>query len=144
MALSFTIDQSILPSTSYDFATGNVRYANIGNGAAITASGNGSILIDGALTFEALNRTADFTANDATCVFFCNSVNNNITITLPDAATRSGRIYIVKKISANNSVTIATTGGDTIDGAASVVMAANNSVRFLMSNGTNWFVISSQ
>lgn len=125
----FSID-----GTSLDF--------RVGSGGAVTARGNGSVAIDGAFSFEAVNLTANFTANDATCGFFCNSANNNITLTLPSATGRSGRVYLIKKTSANNTVTIAPVGGNLIDGAASVVLAANNACRWVMSNGSNWFVIS--
>jgi hypothetical protein len=131
------------PVINADFSNGSVRYGALSGSGAFTVGSN-SIVIDGSFSLKASNFTANFSANDNTCVFFCNSASNSITITLPDAANRAGRIYIVKKTSANNNVTIATTGGDTIDGAASVVMAANNSVRLVMSNGTSWFVISSQ
>jgi TGF-beta propeptide len=121
---------------------GTSRDFRVGSGGAVTTRGNGSVSIDGAFSFEAVNVTGNFTANDATCGFFCNSANNNITITLPSATGRSGRIYLIKKTSANNTVTIAPVGGNLIDGAASVVLAANNACRWVMSNGSNWYVFS--
>jgi hypothetical protein len=122
---------------SLNASSGDMR---VGNSGAITTRGNGSVAVDGAFTLEAANVVADFSANDATCVFFCNTTSGNITITLPDPAGRSGRIYIVKKTSANNTLTLDASVG-TIDGFASINMVANNSYRIVMSNGLNWYII---
>ena len=139
LILNRVLGGSTTPMFSID---GTSRDFRVGTGGVVTARGDGSVAIDGAFSFEAINRTANFTANDATCVFFCNSANNNITITLPSATGRSGRVYLIKKTSANNLVTIAPIEGSLIDGAASVVLAANNACRWVMSNGSNWYVIS--
>jgi len=139
LILNRILGGSITPMFSINGTNLDLR---VGSGGAVTAHGNGSVTIDGAITFEATNRTANFTANDATCVFFRNSANNNITITLPSATARAGRVYLIKKTSANNTVTISPIEGNLIDGSASVVLAANNASRWVMSNGSNWFVIS--
>ncbi|RYD66361.1 MAG: DNRLRE domain-containing protein [Verrucomicrobiaceae bacterium] len=130
---------STIPMFSIDGTTNAVR---VGSAGSFISRGDNSVGIDGAFSFEAANFTSNFNANDSTCVFFGNTNSNNVTITLPSATGRSGRVYFIKKTSANNTLTIATTGGNTIDGAASVVLAANNACRVVMSNGTNWFVIS--
>ena len=119
-------------------STGDVR---LGIGGAIVLNGNSSVRIDGALTLESTTISANFTANNATCVFFCNTANNSVTITLPDpTATPSGRFYIIKKISANNTMTITTPVG-TIEGATTLNLTANNAFRTIICNGQNWFVI---
>jgi hypothetical protein len=130
---------NITPIFTSNFATNDIR---IGFGGALNLLSNGSVRVDGAFALEATTVTTSFNANPNTCVFFCNTINNNITITLPDVSGTLGRIYLIKKTSANNTLTIATTGAATIEGAASLILAANNAFRFLISNGINWFVIS--
>jgi hypothetical protein len=124
---------------SVDGATNAMRFGLAGS---FISRGDSSVAIDGAFSYEATTLNVNFNANDSTCGFFCNTASNSLTITLPSATGRSGRVYFIKKISANNTVTIATTGGNAIDGAASINLVANNACRLVMSNGANWFVIS--
>ncbi len=63
------------------------------------------------------------------------------TLTLPDAATCSGRTYWVKSTSSNASVlTVATVSSQTIDGLASWTITQTNKAIRLVSNGSNWLV----
>lgn len=65
------------------------------------------------------------------------------TLTLPTAASVAGRYYWIKNASSNSSVlTIATTSSQTIDGASSWTLDAQNEAVRLVSNGTNWYVVS--
>ena len=64
------------------------------------------------------------------------------TITLPTAVGSAGKTYIVKDESGAasvNNITLATTGGQTIDGAATIAIAANYGVARVYSDGANWF-----
>lgn len=66
----------------------------------------------------------------------------NISYVLPSAVTNVGRELIVKKIdSSANTVTINTTGGQTIDGLSSQTLTDQWSVFTFKSNGSNWFKI---
>jgi len=58
------------------------------------------------------------------------------TPTLPDATTIAGRIYVLKNRS-SGALTPATTGAQTIDGAAPVALP-NNAVLTVQSDGANW------
>lgn len=66
------------------------------------------------------------------------------TITLPSAVTvGNGGVYIIKDESggaAINNITIATTGGQTIDGSSSVIINTNYSSITVNSDGSNWFI----
>jgi len=121
-------------------ANGDIDLGGPSNGRILLQSG-GSVDINGALSIPTRTQTTSTTANNASCVFFCNTATSNITVTLPATSGISGRIYIFKKTSANNSLTIATTGANTIDGAATLVLNANNEFRTVISSGANWFVI---
>lgn len=73
-------------------------------------------------------------------------VNNSgsVTITLPAAATCTGRIYVIKKISAAaNDVIVDGAASETIDGnAAGKTLTAQYSSMTIQCNGTTWFIIS--
>jgi hypothetical protein len=65
-----------------------------------------------------------------------------ITITLPSAVT-SGLRYTIKKIdSGTGTVTIATTSGQTIDGATTKVINARYASATVVSNGASWNVVT--
>ena len=85
-------------------------------------------------------RTLDVTDD----VVLCDASGAAFTVTLPTAARIRGRTYTVKKTdSSGNAVTIDGAGTETIDGAATVALSTQNAFRTIVSNGTNWFVISS-
>lgn len=65
------------------------------------------------------------------------------TITLPDAANMTGEEFFVVKTDAFNNVTVATTGGQTINGAATFVLAAQYKRVTVQSDGTNWMITQS-
>jgi len=64
-----------------------------------------------------------------------------ITIELPDAATCTGRQYIIKKIdSSSNAVTISAQSGQTIDGQSSMSITTQYGIVRVVSDGSNWYV----
>ena len=61
-----------------------------------------------------------------------------LTVTLPAANQYSGRQILIKKVDASvNAVTVGITGTDTIEGAASVSLAAQWAGQGFISNGNN-------
>ena len=67
-----------------------------------------------------------------------------VTITLPTAEVRPGRIYTVKDESgaaATNNITVDTEGSETIDGSSTHVMVTNYQSVSYYSDGTNWFIV---
>jgi len=67
-----------------------------------------------------------------------------VTITLPTAEVRKGRVYTVKDESgaaATNNITVATEGSETIDGSATDVFAENYGAKQYYSDGSNWFEV---
>lgn len=81
--------------------------------------------------------TAAYNVLVSDCVVDCTGGPYNVV--LPTAIGAKGQIYIVRN-SAGGNVTVATTGGQTIDGAATVVLAAGNVTR-VCSTGANWITI---
>jgi len=81
-------------------------------------------------------------ADGTATVYLCNATAGNITINLPAAAGVTSRIYHIKKTDASaNTVTIDGSGAETIDGATTVVLAAQYESRLIVSDGANWHIL---
>ncbi len=94
------------------------------------------------ITYSTATKTANYTIATSDTVILGDATSGAITITLPAASTVSGYRFYVKKIdSSANTVTIARTGADTIDGGTSAVISVQYVTLNLVSNGTNWFII---
>lgn len=67
------------------------------------------------------------------------------TVNLPAAATAgAGKTFVIKDetgSAATNNITIDADGAETIDGAATYVMAVNYESVTVVCNGTNWFIV---
>ena len=65
------------------------------------------------------------------------------TATLPAASANNGRTFTVKNISfgSGNTVAVARTGGDLIEGGTSDTIAAGEG-RTYFSDGTNWYLVN--
>lgn len=85
---------------------------------------------------------ANTTLDDSYFTVLVNAVGGARTITLPAAALHTHRIYNIKKIDASgNAVTIDGNAAETIDGAATLVIAAQWDSYTIHSNGTGWFIV---
>lgn len=72
-----------------------------------------------------------------------NTTGGAFTITLPTAGGRIGKTFTIKRISATaNNLTVGTTGGETIDGAATFVLTAQWKYVTVQSDGGNWLVVA--
>lgn len=73
----------------------------------------------------------------------CDCTSNNITVTLPDATQDAGAMYRIKKSdSSANTVTVATTSSQTIDGVTTKSLAVQYAAIEVFSNGTNWSIVA--
>lgn len=79
---------------------------------------------------------SSYTALSTDCVINC---TGTWTLTLPTAVGASGRFYFIKNSGAG-TITMAGTGGQTFDGAASPTVAAGASLT-VCSDGANWLVL---
>lgn len=67
-----------------------------------------------------------------------------VTVTLPTAQLRAGRIYTIKDESgaaATNNITVATEGSETIDGSATDTVGEDYGAKAYYSDGSNWFTV---
>ena len=81
-----------------------------------------------------MNRATDHTK-------LCDCTSNNITVNLDTA--NPGIQYVIKKVdSTANTVTITGNGSETIDGAASQILYAQDESITIASNGSGWYIVS--
>lgn len=85
------------------------------------------------IAIKSVNETYQILETD--CVI---KASGTFTVTLP-SASRAGMNYIIKNIS-SGVITLATTGGQTIDGASTVEILLQESVS-VISDGSNWIII---
>ncbi len=80
--------------------------------------------------------TDDTTILASDQVILCDTTNKSITVTLSPSAVTKGEVFIVQKISSDtNTVTVKTTGTETIDGATTQVITDQWGTVQVVSNG---------
>lgn len=95
------------------------------------------------LTTPQATVTGAYAVTDADFTVLADASGGAFDVTLPSAVGRKGRRFIVKRISAANTVTVKSSGG-TLDGAAAasgIGLTLQYQARELQSDGTNWFVV---
>jgi hypothetical protein len=90
----------------------------------------------GGITFPITEINANY--NVDTNDYLIDVTGNTITVTLPPAASIDGKNYVIKN-SGSGVVTVATTSGQTIDGASTKSLKNNDSIE-VISNGSNWII----
>jgi hypothetical protein len=128
---------------------------NIGNGAFYvdatnskigigTTSPKSQLDIQGSFSFSTEIVTSSTTLSGNQQIF-ADSSSGNITLTLPSALTTKGRVYLIKKTSDLNSVTIQ--GTQNIDSAPTVEMLPTGTSMYsslgLVSSGVQWYITQS-
>ena len=137
-------------SSASDVAQNNQNFYFDATNYRLSISGsttpNSTLTVGGSIASGIITRTASYTLGSSDYTVLCNNTSGSISITLPIASGATGRIYVIKKISAltTNPVVIQHngSGSDLIDGASSVSITSQYSAYTLQSDGTNWNVIS--
>jgi hypothetical protein len=92
------------------------------------------------LGIRSISSAPTITAADYTLV--CDATAAGFTVTLPAAATNTGRIFNIKKVDSSvNAVTIDGNGAETIDGAATLAITTQWTSIKVQCTGTAWIVI---
>ena len=75
-------------------------------------------------------------------LILADSTGGALTVTLPLAATMTGRVVTVKRVNGGgNNVTIARSGSDTLDGATSLTLSSQYQSYTLQSDGSaGWWI----
>lgn len=122
--------------------TGRVLIGNPSDDGLTRLQIAGGVSIAGGIVLPVSAVTTDYTALQSDYTIKVNATGGNRTITLPPAASNTGRIYIIKKTDASaNTVIIDGNGSETIDGAATKVLSAQNEVVTIQSDSANWIIV---
>jgi hypothetical protein len=98
----------------------------------------------GSLSAPRVSTSSNTTLNGSHFSIFEDTTGGNKTVTLPTAVGIDGRIYCVKNVGTGaNTLTIATTSAQTIDGAAGASTTTPQACLILQSDGANWQTLSS-
>lgn len=119
------------PTATALFDQGNFNVALQGGATAFITLRNGLSSV-----------TGNFTLGSTSTVVLADAAGAALTVTLPTAAGIAGKIYTVKRTNSGiNSVTIATTSSQTIDGATTQVLTLQYTSLDLISDGSNWSIL---
>jgi hypothetical protein len=115
-----------------------------------TANPTSTLDVDGSISYTTTNLVGPQNAvlDASHHVVLANVSGGEVIITLPDAALTSGRVYTVKRfgnLPLSSNVQILAQGGQEIEGQATRVMSGfQGQVITLISDGSNWWVLSEQ
>lgn len=133
-------------SNTYSFSLTNLNGFTItGNsGNLISGTNNGFVASTGANAFSggmsynyaAVTGTYTVLATD----YLVNATANSFTITLPTAVGKQGQTFVIKNSGTATTVTVATAGGQTIDGSSTATVVAGQSITVVSTNA-NWIII---
>lgn len=90
-----------------------------------------------------VSKTANYTATTSDFLINCDATSAAFTITLPAAASNTGKIYeIYKTDSSTNAVTIDANGSETISGFTTKVLGHQHHGVLIICDGSGWVVQS--
>ena len=132
-AASWVLDttQNIRTSNDnqYDIGTSSNRIRNLYAG--------------GGLSVGLATKTANYTLLTSDKTILADATSGVLTMTLPTAVGFTGKIFTVKRINSGvNTVGIATTSSQTIDGSTTYTLSLQYSALTVQSDGANWFIIN--
>jgi hypothetical protein len=86
-----------------------------------------------------VSKSGDYTATDNDDVILVTTAGSTITITLPAASGRTGKVFNIKKVdSGTGKVVVDGNGAETIDGLASVQIAFQYETIHIVCDGSGW------
>lgn len=120
--------------------------ANVTVTGTVTAE-SGLVSQAGFATGSITTTTSAYTALVTDAVILANAIGGAFTVTLPDATQYGegfavGQRYTLKKIDSSvNNITVATTAGQTIDGASTYTLSSQYQNVTVLFDGSNWQII---
>ncbi len=104
----------------------------------------GSLSVQGGITTAVAHKSTAYTITAADSIITADATSAAFKATLPTALGIAGRQYTIKKIdSSANSVTVATTNAQTIDGSTAYDLAKQYKYVTVVSDGSNWIIVGS-
>jgi hypothetical protein len=88
--------------------------------------------------------SANYTATASDYTILCNV--NGMTLSLPQASTVPGRVYLIKKIASGGTViTVDPYGSELIDGATTSIIVKNQWASMMIQcDGSAWYILASR
>jgi hypothetical protein len=113
-----------------------------------SATPTGQIWLDtstsatGTASLALATKTAAYTITDSDAVILCDASAAAITVTLPTAVGRLGRVYNIKKIdSSPNIVTVDGDGSETIDDGTTAALTVQYEAITIISDSVSWHIL---
>lgn len=98
--------------------------------------------VDSSSGFTTSTKTSNYTITGTDVVIFADATGGNTTITLPAAASFAGYRFFIKRIdSTGNTVSVARSGADTIDGQTTITITQQYTAIMVVSNGSAWYIL---
>jgi hypothetical protein len=121
-----------------------VTGGTLASGRILTSDGNGNATWQIPASSDQqtiVTKTSSYTLTTSDEVVLANATSASLTLTLPTAVGNTN-LYSLKKIdSSANTVTVATTGGQTIDGGSTGVIKVQYASVSVVSDNSNWYII---
>lgn len=110
----------------------------LGEGVGEGEGGEGGL----SAIFNVSTKTSNYTITTDDTMVLADATSDNVTITLPLASEAEGYRFYIKRIDdSGNTVTIARSGSDTIDGGTSASINGQWTVVGAVSDGNAWYLI---
>ena len=135
------------------YVAGDIIYASAADTLTRLAKGtDGNILKQAAgipswasasLSLTVVTKTTTYTLLSTDDLVLSDASGGAFTLTLPAAASNSGKVYYIKKIDAGltDAVTVDGNASETIDGATTTTLNTENEQLTIVSDGTNWEIL---
>lgn len=134
-----------------NFISAGLQDVTLINSSGITVTEPGVLYINNQKYFTALmgdavsivNDDSPYTLTDAVRTLFCDAIDGEITVNLPSAQNRNGKIFeIIKTDSSSDIIYIDGFDSELINGAASHSLTSQYDKLVIVSNGVEWFKLN--
>ena len=138
--LSSVIGRGVVASRPAAGSAGTLYYAtDVAGGQLQRDNGSSWDSVGGGFLWVA--KTSNYTIAATDSGILGDATSGGITITLPTAVGISQKFTIQKKDSSGNSVTIATTSSQTINGSTTKTLSTQYQSVTVASDGSNWYIV---
>lgn len=128
------------PVNTTDLRQAIINLGLLASGGATPLNLNGGQLTAAGLLLGQTTTAVNYPVTDADTAIFGDTTGGNITVTLPTAVGRAGRIFIVKKVLGGSNVVVQAAGIETIDGANTAVITTLYASISICGDGLGWFI----